>query len=87
MKHPHAAVHNSELFVLVQVGDNAGSNSTNIQDIKDWNSDENSSEQASKVSCFSVLDDNNEEKEIEEYGKEWESGPTGPPPVRTGNNL
>ena len=70
VEHAHAAVDNSELIVLVEVGDNAGSYSADIQDIKDRDSDENCGEEASEVSCFSVLFDNDEKEKIEEYGKE-----------------
>ena len=60
MEHSNATVDNPELSVLVQVGDDAGDDSGNIEDVEDGDGDEGGCEETPEVSCFPILDDDHE---------------------------
>ena len=87
MKDTDTTIDDPELFVLVEIGNNAGSYSANIHDIENRDGDEDSGEEAPEISGLSVLDYDDKEENVEEDGKEGDGRPASPPPGRAGDNL
>ena len=69
MEHSYAAVHDPELSVGVQVGDDARDYPGDVQDVQDRDGDEGGSQETPEVSGLPVLDDDHQEEQVEEDGQ------------------
>lgn len=72
MEDADTAVDKTELHVMVQVDDDTGDDTANVEDVQDCDGDEDGGEKTPEIPAFSVLDDDHEKEEIEDESNEGE---------------
>ena len=82
-----AAVDDPELGVDVEVGDDAGHDAADVQDVQHGDGDQAGRQQGAEVPGLPVPDHDGQEEDVEDEGQEGDGGPGDPPPCRPGHHL
>ena len=75
-----AAVDDPELGVDVKVGDDAGHDAADVQDVQHGDGDQAGGQQGAEVPGLPVPDHDGQEEDVEDEGQEGDGGPGDPPP-------
>ena len=87
MEDAEAAVDDPELPECVEVGDDAGDDPRDVQDVQHGDGDQGRGQQAAEVPGLPVLDHDHEEEDVEDEGEAGDDRPRDPPPGLAGDDL